>query len=239
MPSFLHRYDFPIHLLVMVGYAGHALSLWWNTLCAKVWLRVTGCSYGPGFKVCGRPILRIARRGALRFGEGVMLQSRLRSNMAGGTSPTTLQCFDGAHIVFGNGSGCSLATISCRSSVTIGDNVLIGANVRIYDHDFHPVDPESRRRSPNENVATRPILVGNDVFIGAQAVILKGVTIGDRAVVGAGAVVSKDVPADEIWAGNPARRVGSVTAYADAETRRRHMAGCHSMLAGNAMSGGT
>jgi acetyltransferase-like isoleucine patch superfamily enzyme len=95
--------------------------------------------------------------------------------------------------------------------VTIGAHVSIGANARIYDHDFHPLDPELRRRNATSNVSTRPVVIGDDVFIGAHAIILKGVVIGARAVIGAGAVVSKDVPPGEVWAGNPARKVGALT----------------------------
>ena len=210
MKPFLQRYDFPVHLFVLWGYVWHTLSLQWHTVATKFWLRLAGCPYGSGLRVCGRPMLRVARKGAIRLGKGVTLQSRLASNMAGGTGPTTLHCYDGGRIVFGDHSGCSFATISSRSSVTIGNHVSIGANARIYDHDFHPVDPELRRRTPTENVATKPVAIGDDVFIGAQALILKGVTIGPRAVIGAGSVVTHDVPAGEIWAGNPARAVARV-----------------------------
>jgi len=209
-PGFRQRYDFPIHLLILGGNLRHRFSMWWHTLTTRLWLRLAGCPAGAGLKVCGRPHLRVARRGAIRLGRNVTLQSRLQSNMAGGTGPTTIQCFDGGRVTFGDHSGCSFATISSRSSITIGNHVSIGANTRIYDHDFHPLDPILRRQDATANVATRPIVIGDDVFIGAHALILKGVTIGNGAVVGAGAVVTRDVPAGEIWGGNPARRIGSI-----------------------------
>jgi acetyltransferase-like isoleucine patch superfamily enzyme len=86
--------------------------------------------------------------------------------------------------------------------------VNIGGNVRIFDHDFHALDAEVRR-SPRDaaECATRPIVIGDDVFIGTNSIILKGITIGDRAIIGAGSVVTKNVPADCIAAGNPARIV--------------------------------
>ena len=80
--------------------------------------------------------------------------------------------------------------------------------VLIYDQDGHPLDAARRRAgepSPPESVA--PVTLGNDVWVGSGAVILKGVTVGDRAVVAARSVVTKDVPADSVVAGNPARVV--------------------------------
>ena len=90
----------------------------------------------------------------------------------------------------------------------MGRNVQIGGNVRIFDHDYHALDPEVRRSGEDYwNVKTRPVVIGDDVFVGTNSIILKGVIIGDRSIVGAGSVVSCNIPADEIWAGNPARFV--------------------------------
>jgi acetyltransferase-like isoleucine patch superfamily enzyme len=93
-------------------------------------------------------------------------------------------------------------------SVTLGRHCLLATGVRVYDFDGHPVDAARRRAkepTPPEGVA--PIVIGDDVWIGTHAVILKGVTIGDRAIIGAGAVVTKDVAPDTVVAGNPARVV--------------------------------
>lgn len=91
--------------------------------------------------------------------------------------------------------------------IDVGDRVLLGANVLITDTDFHPLDPAVRRETPQAG-ARAPVVIEDDVFIGTQAVILKGVHIGRGAVVGAGAVVTRAVPAGAIVAGNPARIVG-------------------------------
>jgi len=83
---------------------------------------------------------------------------------------------------------------------------MIGANAKIFDHDFHPVATELRRL-PNDSdyTATKPVVLEDDAFIGAESLILKGVTIGKGSIVAAGAVVTKSVPPGEIWGGNPAR----------------------------------
>lgn len=85
--------------------------------------------------------------------------------------------------------------------MTIGNNVLIGPNVSIYTA-CHPLDAD-RRRTFDE--WAEPVTIGNDVWIGGGAIILPGVEIGDRCVVAAGAVVTKNVPADSLVGGNPAR----------------------------------
>jgi acetyltransferase-like isoleucine patch superfamily enzyme len=111
-------------------------------------------------------------------------------------------------ITFGDNSGCSFAVLSSKSSIRIGQNTKIGGNVRIYDHDYHALDHLARRDPQQDIIQCKsvPIVIGDDVLVGANAIILKGVTIGDRSVIGAGAVVSlKDIPADSLVAGNPAR----------------------------------
>ena len=83
---------------------------------------------------------------------------------------------------------------------------MIGANVRIMDHDFHSMDSLKRFHQQSSEIASRPIQIGKDVFIGTNAIILKGVTIGNNVIVGAGAVVSiEHVPDESIVVGNPAR----------------------------------
>jgi acetyltransferase-like isoleucine patch superfamily enzyme len=117
------------------------------------------------------------------------------------------------HITFGDNSGCSFAVLSSKSSIRIGDHTKIGGNARIYDHDYHALDYLSRRSPVNDIAAckTAPVVIGNDILVGANAIILKWVTIGDRSVIGAGAVVSlKDIPPDSLVAGNPARVIRSL-----------------------------
>src|SRR2546430_787517 len=90
------------------------------------------------------------------------------------------------------------ASIVARAAVTIGARVLIGAGACVWDTDFHPVEPEQRRVHATRGAASAPVQIGDDVFVGARALILKGVSIGSGAVVGAGAVVTKPVPAGAI-----------------------------------------
>ncbi len=170
-----------------------------------------GCKVGKKFRCDGVPIIRVVRRGALTFGKECRVKSRLRSNLVGRTCPAIFECKDGGQIIFGDNSGCSFSVISSRCRITIGNHVNIGGNVRIFDHDFHSLNFKTRRGGEkNRDIEAAPVKIGNDVFIGTNAVVLKGVTIGDRAVVGAGAIVARDVPSDEVWAGNPARFVKKI-----------------------------
>jgi carbonic anhydrase/acetyltransferase-like protein (isoleucine patch superfamily) len=97
-------------------------------------------------------------------------------------------------------------------SIRIGNHCLVATGVHIYDLDGHPIDADRRRASePSPPEEVLPVVIGNDVWIGNGAIILKGVTIGDRAIVAARSVVTKDVPADTIVAGNPAKVVKSLS----------------------------
>jgi acetyltransferase-like isoleucine patch superfamily enzyme len=113
----------------------------------------------------------------------------------------------------GNGS-----KIIAQESIVIGKDTVIGHNVIITDSNSHPINPEDRRimtHSPrNENnkrlgkyAVNIPVVIGENVWIGEDARICKGVTIGDNSIIAACAVVTKDVPANAIAAGNPARIV--------------------------------
>ncbi|MEV5602114.1 sugar O-acetyltransferase [Streptomyces sp. NPDC058369] len=90
--------------------------------------------------------------------------------------------------------------------ITIGRDCQIGPNVQLLTP-THPVEPEPRR---DKLEAARPITIGDNVWLGGGAIVLAGVTIGDNSVIGAGAVVTKDVPANVVAVGNPARVIRSI-----------------------------
>ncbi|NEB08056.1 sugar O-acetyltransferase [Streptomyces coelicoflavus] len=92
------------------------------------------------------------------------------------------------------------------AAITIGADCQIGPNVQLLTP-THPLEPGPRR---DKLEAARPIVVGDNVWLGGGAIVLPGVTIGDNSVIGAGAVVTKDVPANVVAVGNPARPVRNV-----------------------------
>jgi serine acetyltransferase len=121
-------------------------------------------------------------------------------------------------LVIGNrtfvGHGCGL---HLGKSIRIGSDCLLASGVRVYDLDGHPLDADRRRNGePTPMEEIRPVVIEDDVWIGTCAIILKGVTIGSRSVIAAVAVVSRDVPADSVVAGNPARVVKQLVAKCSA-----------------------
>lgn len=101
-----------------------------------------------------------------------------------------------------NNNFCAIAD---HGSISIGRNCSIGANVEILDSDFHPINAKDRKNSSSSH--SESVHIGNDVFVGSNVKIMKGVTIGDRCVIANGAVVTKTFPSDHVVGGVPAKTV--------------------------------
>lgn len=160
-------------------------------------------------------------RNTVVFGDDAFKRFRARRN------PGLVIADDGTmdHVLFAVGEHGRLeignlcyfchALLLCEGHIRIGDRVLIGWDATIADSDFHPIAPAERlvdaiACSPatsgftRPKVASQPVTIGDDVWIGPKATILKGVTVGDGAIVAAGALVTRDIPAGGRAAGNPA-----------------------------------
>jgi len=144
-----------------------------------------------------------ATRGHFRLGRDVVINSGVKWNPVGGLRTVLLIKGDDALIEIGDETGISNAIICARQHVAIGRQVNLGAGCRIFDTDFHSMNLE--QRLADTHIPSKPVRIGDGAFIGAGALIMKGVTVGERSVIGAQALVAKDVPPDEIWGGNPAR----------------------------------
>lgn len=168
-----------------------------------------GVSVGKSHETKGR--LYIKNKGIICMGDRVRINSKGKANPIGGSERTYLQVLPGGKLMIGNDVGMSNCAITVANSVRIGNFVRIGAGVKIYDTDFHSLNPFERTAKPEvTNVATKPIVIEDYAFIGAGSYILKGVTVGKYSIIGAGSVVTHDVPSGEIWAGNPAKKIGTV-----------------------------
>lgn len=108
-------------------------------------------------------------------------------------------------VKIGNNVGMSSPCIWVRNSLTIGDNVNVGGNCIIMDNDAHEIDYKARRGEIKGEVKSAPIVIEDDVWLGANVMVLKGVKIGARSIIGAGSVVTRNIPSDCIAVGNPAR----------------------------------
>lgn len=117
-----------------------------------------------------------------------------------------------AKLTIGNFSGINNVTLLCYNQIDIGNYVNIGAGTTIFDTNFHSTDWKKRedRIEDIKDAKNAPIHIGDYVFIGARCIIGKGVTIGDKSIVAAGSVVTRDIPAGEIWGGNPAKFIKKI-----------------------------
>jgi acetyltransferase-like isoleucine patch superfamily enzyme len=118
-----------------------------------------------------------------------------------------LTAFPGASIVIGDHVAMTGVTITSKRGIEIGDHTIVAPNVIIIDSDFHVAWPPEKRMTEGTADYDKEICIGRHVWIGVNAIILKGVTIGDNSIIGAGSVVVRDIPANVVAAGNPARVV--------------------------------
>ena len=142
----------------------------------------------------------------------MVLVSDAAGTALGVRAPTILRCLsDEALLEIGADCGLSGSVICSAQSVRIGARCLIGADVMILDTDFHNHEAKGRRySSPRWKDISKPVTIGDDVFIGARSLIGKGVSIGDGAIIAAGSVVTGPVPAYAIYGGVPAKPIGRV-----------------------------
>lgn len=144
----------------------------------------------------------------IRIGRGASIYSSFSSNMLGLYQRCIIVARYGGRIEIGENCGISGSTIYAWKSIKIGNYTRVGANCKIIDTDFHPVELEYRHKALNEEYARRaPIEIGDDCFIGMNSIILKGTKLGNNVIVGAGSVVHGSFPDNCIIAGNPAKIV--------------------------------
>ncbi|MFA4943139.1 MAG: DapH/DapD/GlmU-related protein [Lentisphaeria bacterium] len=170
-----------------------------------------GMAIGKDASIRGLPIISLAASSSIRIGNHAYLISRPKNTALGVNHPVILRTLKpDARLQIGDHFKASGVTICAAQSVTIGNRVMMGANVTVVDTDFHSSDPAVRFSPRDAEMAkTAAVTIGDDVFVGMNAMIMKGVSIGNAAIIGAGAVVVKDVPAGTIVAGNPAKIVST------------------------------
>lgn len=160
------------------------------------------------FTIKGIPLIK--NKGKFIIKNNVKINSKYNVNPIGGNTFCTFIIDRNAKLVLGEGCRISNSTLYCKKEIVIGKNVFIGGDTRIYDTDFHSLNLSNRLKDIDLDIKTSPIVIKSGVFIGASSIILKGVTIGSKSIVGAGSVVTKNIPDNEIWAGNPAKFIKKI-----------------------------
>jgi len=172
----------------------------------RLYLRLWGVKYGKGLRMYSLPLCRRDRGAVIEIGAGVSIKNKLSENLAGAQHRTVIAATQpGARLIIGDYVGLSGVILNSAHEIIIEDNVALGTGVRVYDTDFHPVDAVARRKCDSNEILTKSVRICEDVWVGTNVIILKGVTIGPRCVVGAGAVVTRSCPADTLVGGVPAR----------------------------------
>lgn len=168
-----------------------------RTLMTVLRLSLRGTAPGRRFFVHGG-LPRIAGRGRIEIGT--------RANWSCHGAPVAIEVGPGALLEVGARSFLNAGVeIVCHRWVRIGEHCRIGPHCMIADTNHHPVHE-------GQDVRVAPVKLGRNVWLGRGVVVLPGVTIGDHAVIAAGSVVFTDVPAREVWRGNPAEFVKAVRA---------------------------
>ena len=182
---------------------------WFNVLL-KIVLFLNRVEYGEGVKtVRSVPDFNVnLKNGKIKLG------SRITFNNYGEPSTNTkckLMVGANAEIKIADNVGLNGVIIYAKKRVSIGEYTLIGGGTKVFDTDFHNLDWKERRNPQKMNEARIiPVEIGSDVFIGTNCIICKGVHIGEHSIIAAGSVVVKDIPANEVWGGNPAKFIRKV-----------------------------
>ena len=187
------------------GYVNSKLHAKWGSIrcslttpIARIELLLMGVEIGRNSSFYGLPYFHRSPESTIMIGDHCVFRSFATSNLIG----INHKCIISTHshnaiIKIGNKSGFSGVTIAAAKQINIKNSVLIGANVIISDFDWH-----MDRRVYND---PQPITIEDNVIVGVNSVIWKGVSIGRNSVIGAMSVVTKDVPENCVAAGNPAR----------------------------------
>jgi acetyltransferase-like isoleucine patch superfamily enzyme len=181
--------------------------------CSPLWasyLQLLGVKVGSDVKIMGRPGVNRKRGSIISIGNNATLCSLGMANPVAEEGRCRLATVSKeARLIIHDSVGMSSVLICSANHIEIGEGTQIGGGAMLLDTDFHPrLSDGSWGTDPH--AVSEPVNIGKNCFIGARAIILKGVSIGDGSVVGAGAVVTKTVPPNSVAVGNPAKVVKTI-----------------------------
>lgn len=192
-----------------------SLYIGWN----KIYFFLNNIKYGKNFRVFNHLYLKIHVGALVQIGNNCTIMSGAGLNPLSRNIKTCIYVGKKATLKLGNDVGISSSTLWVKESVSIGNSVAIGADCIIMDTDANNLDWKIRcSEETNEygesvdmvTAASAPIVIEDNVLVGARCIILKGVTIGARSIIGSGSIVTKDIPSDCIAAGNPCKVIKSI-----------------------------
>ena len=181
-----------------------------STYYHRLELKLHKAEVGSHSRFCGHIVFKIEKPCVFVIGDNVTIAGGYAINTLGINRGCCIQINAGGELSIGNSCGLSDVSIWSQKSIKIGNYVTIGAGTIINDSNNHCINYLERRQEKGckdrnrLSIVHKPIVIGDDVFIGARSIICKGVTIGARSIVAAGSVVVRSIPEDEIWGGNPA-----------------------------------
>lgn len=176
-----------------------------STVIMRIYMSVLGIKIKTGSKFYGiTKFTRSSNDANITIGQNATFRSNAFSNLIGINRPCIISVLSqNAQLVIGDNCGFSGTVIGCFSEIQIGNNVMCGANTLITDSDWHPEDARSSKN--------KPIIIGNNVWLGVNVSVLKGVKIGENAVIGAGSIVTHDIPDNVVAGGNPCKVIRNIT----------------------------
>jgi len=163
---------------------------------------------GKNLRLNGNPFVQ--SKGDIVLGSNCIINSGNASNPIGAGSFTNIVVKHGAKLVIGDNVGLSNTTLFVSNSVTIEPFVKIGGGCKIWDTDHHSIIAEDRNNYPEIKPVGKPVLLCKGCWLSGDVTVLKGITIGQNAVIAYGSVVTKNIPANQLWGGIPAKFISDI-----------------------------
>lgn len=204
-------------ILIYIYKAGKKILLFfrmvWSWVITYLKFKLNKVQFHTDFVSNGIPVTGISLSSKVRIGHSFYMNNGLYNNMIGRQQPCFFIVSKDCELTIGNNVGISGTTFVCQKKITIEDNVRIGGGTVIYDTDFHSMHTKERTVRPEiiDNIVKKEVVIKDSAFIGAHCTILKGVVIGRNSIVGACSVVTKSIPDNEVWAGNPAKFIKKIS----------------------------
>lgn len=191
-------------LLIYIKLLNNIIKERFSYYSTLIIFRLNGVKHN-GFRSIGLPDLNLEENAVMIIGNEFVIVNDSKIATLGRCNRCKFNIYKDAKLIIGNKVGMSNTTIVSTKSVQIGNNIIIGGGTTIVDSDFHSLNPKHWHTLNDAlNMVSKPVIIKDNVFIGMDVIILKGITVGENAIISAGSVVVRNVPDNEIWGGNPA-----------------------------------